>query len=421
MIKYVLSFLMFINFVYGIDAQLEILKRVSNIPTVTVKASQDCTDTKLCRELEYLINKDLEVSGHFKSEKNDQVMMFGERPNMIKLKQNEIDLYINFSIERDGEGLILNLKMFDTNSRNEVLSKRYKTSKDDRYPFLAHKVAIDINDHLNAPSIDWMDRFVIFARYTGVKQSEIVIADYTLTFQKTIVKGGFNIFPKWASKEQEEFFYTAYINGVPTLLKANIYTGSRQRILKSDGMIVCSDVSKDGKRILVTMSPNSQPDIYEYNLITRMKTKITRYKGIDVGGSYVDNDTRVVFVSDRLSKPNIFAKDIKGKGVERMVYHGRNNSSCTTYNDMIVYSSRESNNEFGSNVFNLYLISTQSAYIKQLTSSGVNQFAKFSADGESVLFIKRYNGKSYLGIVRLSYDKSFLFPLKVGKLQSIDW
>lgn len=421
MIKYVLSFFIFINFMYGIDAQLEILKRVSNIPTVTVKASQDCIDAKMCKDLEYLINKDLEVSGHFKSEKNDQVVMFGERPNMIKLKQDEIDLYITFSIEKDGEGLILNLKMFDINSRNEVLSKRYKTSKDDRYPFLAHKVAIDINDHLNAPSINWMDRFVIFARYTGVKQSEIVIADYTLTFQKTIVRGGFNIFPKWASKDQEEFFYTSYINGVPTLLKANIYTGSRQKILKSDGMIVCSDVSKDGNRILVTMSPNSQPDIYEYNLITRTKTKITRYKGIDVGGSYVDNDTRVVFVSDRLSKPNIFAKDINGKGVERMVYHGRNNSSCTTYNDMIVYSSRESNNEFGANVFNLYLISTQSAYIKQLTSSGVNQFAKFSADGESVLFIKRYKGKSYLGIIRLSYDKSFLFPLKAGKLQSIDW
>jgi TolB protein len=37
------------------------------------------------------------------------------------------------------------------------------------------------------------------------------------------------------------------------------------------------------------------------------------------------------------------------------------------------------------------------------------------------LFIKNYKGKSYLGIIRLNYNKSFLFPLKSGKLQSIDW
>ena len=129
----------------------------------------------------------------------------------------------------------------------------------------------------------------------------------------------------------------------------------------------------------------------------------------------------MVFVSDRLKRPNIFAKSINGKAVERMVYHGRNNSSATTYNDMIVYSSRDSNSEFGGNTFNLYMISTKSSFIKRLTSSGINQFAKFSSDGESVLFTKKHKGRSYLGILRLSYDKTHLFPLKVGKLQSIDW
>ena len=72
-------------------------------------------------------------------------------------------------------------------------------------------------------------------------------------------------------------------------------------------------------------------------------------------------------------------------------------------------------------MFNLYLISTQSESIRRLTTQGVNQFPKFSQDGESILFIKNYNDKSYLGIIRLNYSKSFLFSLKSGKLQSIDW
>ena len=107
-------------------------------------------------------------------------------------------------------------------------------------------------------------------------------------------------------------------------------------------------------------------------------------------------------------------------GVERMIYHGRNNSQCTTSDDYIVYSSRESDNEFGDNVFNLYFISTKSDYVRRLTTNGRNQFPKFSSNGESILFIKSAD-KSYLGIIRINYNKSFLFPLKSGKLQSIDW
>lgn len=419
--KYLLSIFLVVNFLYGVDAELEILKKVTNIPSVSVKKSIDCDDKKLCRDIENLITKDLEVSGHFKTINTKYTLPLDTTPNMVTLKRENIDLYVTFNVKKEGKALNVSLKMYDINSRNLVINKTYTTSKASRFPFLVHRVAIDINAHLNAPSIDWMNRFVIFSKYTGVKQSEIVIADYTLTFQQTIIRGGFNIFPKWAGDEQEEFFFTSYVNSVPTLYKANIYTGKRKRILKSDGMIVASDVSKDGNKVLVTMSPNSQPDIYEYNLKTKRKKRITRYKGIDVGGSYVDNDTRVVFVSDRLKKPNIFAKSINGKGVERMVYHGRNNSSCTTYNDMIIYSSRDTSSEFGFNTFNLYMISTKSSFIKKLTSSGINQFAKFSSNGESVLFIKKDKGKSYLGIIRLSYDRTYLFPLKVGKLQSIDW
>ena len=56
-----------------------------------------------------------------------------------------------------------------------------------------------------------------------------------------------------------------------------------------------------------------------------------------------------------------------------------------------------------------------------LTTNGKNQFPKFSNDGESVLYIKNDKQKSYLGIIRVNYNKSFLFGLKTGKLQSIDW
>jgi len=421
MLKIVLFFIFF-EFAFSIDATMEIVKNKSNLPTISVVAASDTIkddliDTKLLK----LIQKDLQVSSHF----NDNPIVietdYVEMPKYNQLKENGIDLYLVFRVNKDSEKrYIVNIKLYDVNTNHVVLSKSYETSSLERYPFLAHKIAIDVNRYLKAPSIEWMDKFVIFARYLDSKTSEIVISDYTLTYQKVVVKGGLNIFPKWANPEQNAFYYTSYKGVTPALMRQNLYTNHIETILTSDGMIVCSDVSDDGKKLVLTMAPNSQPDIYVYNTETKLKTRITKYAGIDVGGNFVENDSKIVFVSDRLKYPNIFAKKIGQNGVERMIYHGRNNSQCTTSDDYIVYSSRETDNEFGKNVFNLYLISTKSDYVRRLTTNGRNQFPKFSSNGESILFIKSTD-KSYLGIIRVNYNKSFLFPLKSGKLQSIDW
>ena len=105
-----------------------------------------------------------------------------------------------------------------------------------------------------------------------------------------------------------------------------------------------------------------------------------------------------------------------GGSVEQMVFHGKNNNSVSTFENYVVYSSREA-----SGGFNIYLISTQTDFIRQLTANGKNNYPRFSSDGQSVVFIKELGGQSSLGVVRLNENRSFQFPLKVGKIQSIDW
>jgi TolB protein len=158
-----------------------------------------------------------------------------------------------------------------------------------------------------------------------------------------------------------------------------------------------------------------------YDTVTGSKKKLTKYRGIDVSGSFVDNDSSIVFISERLGYPNIFSKSINGGKVEQMVYHGKNNSSCTSFDKYIVYSSRDKKSSFGKGTFNLYLISTQTDFIRKLTNSGKNLFPRFSNDGQSVMYIKYMDNRSALGILRLNANRSFLFPLNAGKIQSLDW
>lgn len=408
---------------FAADAELDIIKGSTTLPKIEIGVAPGAMKKELTNKIKKMIEKDLEVSGHFEVIPSNEVVDYNAMPNLLTLSNKGTDLYLNLDSQVSGfGGYSVALKLYDINAKQLVFNRSFTTSVEERFPFLAHRISIAVNNHMKAPSIDWMDKFILFSQYKEARKADIIIADYTLTFQKAVIRGGLNIFPKWADQtKQEEFYYTTYDNGIPTLIKTNLYTRKRETIMKSEGMLVASDISKDGKKLLITASPEYQPDIYLYDTKNKSKIRLTTYKGIDVGARFVENDSKIVFVSDRLGYPNIFSKKLGSRGVERLVYHGKNNSSATTHKDYIVYTSRDKGNELGDFAFNLYLISTKSDFLKRLTANGSNQFPKFSPDGESIIFLKTVNDKSSIGIIRLNHDKSFLFPLENGKIQSIDW
>jgi len=423
-IKKISLIVLFAIFSYGVDATIEVVKKFKNLPIITIEdGSIGENSFHKSEKLYKILIGDFKVSSHFRVHNSNKYMRsdFESDPKFIEYKNSNVDLVLKYQTKLEpNNSLEVVTKLYDINTNELVYQKSYNTTKSEKFPFISHKIAIDVNKYLNAPSIDWMQKFIIFARYVNKKESEILISDYTLTYQKVIIKGGLNIFPKWASDKQEEFYYTSYLEK-PTLFKLNIYNGKREKITQSDGMLVCSDVTDNGDKMLLTMAPEGQPDIYLFDVNTKKKTRITKYKGIDVNANFLEDGNKIAFVSDRLGYPNIFAKEIGSSAVEQLVYHGKNNNSCSSYKNYIVYTSRERESEFNGKMFNLYLISTQSDFIRRLTTIGVNQFPKFSKDGESILFIKHYQNESALGIIRINYNKSYLFPLRVGKLQSIDW
>ncbi|WP_458701689.1 Tol-Pal system protein TolB [Sulfurospirillum sp. 1307] len=421
--KKIIVLMALISSLFSYDATVEIVKKLDRLPKIALQdASDSSVDFNFRQRFFKILKGDLRVSSHF-----DVIDLYLEssydgniEDNFLSDKKADLILRYNLSLEDSGY-VIAKVKLLNAKSGQVDSEKIYKISKQNRYPFLAHKITVELNDKIGAPSIAWMEQFVIFAKYTDSKKSEIVISDYTLSFQKTIVKGGLNIFPKWANKEQSAFYYTSYNGKKPTLYKVDVRNGRRVRVISAEGMLVCSDVSSDGKKLLLTMAPKDQADIYMYNVETKNLEKITSYSGIDVNGNFIDNDERIVFVSDRLGYPNIFAQKIGSRSVEQLVYHGKNNNSVSAYDNYIVYSSREKGSEFGAKTFNLYLISTKTDYIRQLSATGKNLYPRFANDAETILFIKYYNNQSALGVIRLNANKSYLFPLKVGKIQSIDW
>jgi TolB protein len=411
----ILVFFLLSIYLYGVDAILQIEKDVevrTHIGIVDSSSQRNST-------IEDILLSDLKISGHFLVDDKIYNEDFDTPIMTPSLKNQEYVLKYRFE---SLNGSSLSIRLLKASDSKEVFKKKYSISNKLKAPFLIHKAIYDINGFLRYPDIDWINRYVIFSRYTTPKHSEIVIADYTFHYKKVVIRGGLNLFPKWANREQKSFFYTSFNGLYPTLYRLNIYTGAKSKIISSEGMLVCSDINKNGNKILLTMAPNGQPDIYQLDLSTKTKQRITTFEGIDVNGKYINDGSSIVFVSNRLGYANIFKKSISGiGGVTQMVFHGKNNNSIDSYNNKIVYSSRESSNSFGMNKFNIYLQELDTGRLRAITTTGNNQFPRFNNDGNIIEYIKRYDGSSYIGYSNLATHKSLLFPLGVKKIQAIDW
>ncbi|HFQ61107.1 MAG TPA: Tol-Pal system protein TolB [Epsilonproteobacteria bacterium] len=399
---------------YAADATLKIQKDVEQRSRIALVDASPVVNNTFFK----ILLSDFKISGHFLADTTHHIGDVNSNYLLPVLKSKEYVLKFALS-QQTGTKLIV--RLLKASDSTEVFRKRYAIPTKNKMPFLAHKAVSDINNVLNYADISWINRYVIFSRYTTPRHSEILLADYTFNYKKVIIKGGLNLFPKWADPEQKSFYYSAYSGLMPVLYKINIYTGVKHKVAMSEGMLVCSDVSKDGSKLLLTMAPHGQADIYELDLGTQIKTRITTFNGIDVNGKYIDDESRIVFVSNRLGYANIFKKSIHSAAVSQVVYHGHNNNAVDAYKNKIVYSSRESKNSFGANTFNLYLTSSTGTGTRPLTTTGANQFPRFSTDGSVIQFIKHRGRGSSIGYINLKSHQSLLFPLSGRKIQSIDW
>ncbi len=409
--RYILLFLLTLN-LYSFDAVLSIEKDVESKATLSLledssSAGSSANHSKLFK----LLLTDLKMSGHFVVDTQLRRASFDDA--LLPVELHDREYLLKYSYARNATQL--KVKLIRTADSTVMFQNAYSINVAGRYPFLAHNAIVDINKALGYEDISWMKRNILFSKYTSSGKSEIWIADYTLSFSSLLVRGGLNLFPKWANSNQSAFYYTSYNDTLPTLYKVSMSSGKRKRVISSQGMLVASDVSADGSKILLTMAPNGQPDIYEYNVNSGSKKRLTHFRGIDVNGKYLGDESRIAFVSDRVGRANIYTKSIGSRSVSRAAHYGNDNSSCDASGQYLLYSVREG----GSN--NIYLGSANSSYVRPLTSSGKNRLPRFSTDGKVILYIKKNGGRNLIGYMNLATKQSALFKMQSGKIQSIDW
>jgi len=415
-LKIISIFFMLVQLLWGTDATIEIVKGVEGLSPLAIEDASPVSN-EMSQKFSQMLAADMNVVSLFTVDESYATAPYEALTPAANHKNAQY--LLRYRLVNDGMGGIkADIKLLRNGS--EMFIKSYVLKQSEMMVFLSHTVAYDINSKLGGSPIDWIKRKVLFIRQSSPRHSDIIAADYTLSYQKVILKGGMYGFAKWANREQTDLYYTALSDYRPTIYKMNLLNGNKEKLISSDGMAVCSDVSEDGRRLLLTLAPEGQPDIYLYDLNNQSKTRITDYSGIDVNGQFM-GDGSIAFVSNRMGYPNIFSTRPNSTAVTPLVYQGKNNSSLSSYKNFLVYKARENSATFAGNSFNLHLLSLNSGAVKRLTASGENDFPRFSADGEAILYIKQEGSRSSIGVIRFGVNKSFAFPLKIGRIQSIDW
>ncbi len=418
--KKLLLITLFLSNIFAADASIDIEKSATNLVKLAIESYADSSVGQSEKNMiDSMMLKDIIVTDHLKTVSTTCETNFDDPLNTANLIQKNARIVLRYKSYKTPNGFNIQTKIFDI-SGVVISAKKYQVPSFAEYPFAIHSVAVDLNDLIKAPPVNWMQNFVVISKDAGPKKSDIIVADYTLTYQKTLISGGYNIFPIWGSNDQSSIYYTAYEES-PTLYKYDIHTGKKTRIISSQGMLVCSDVSSDGSKLLLTMAPTSLPDVFLYDTNTKKVTNVSSFAGIDVNGNFLENNTKVAFVSDRLGQPTIFSKKLDSTYVEQLLIRegGGKNSSFSAKENFIVYSARDTVD--GVAMQNIFHLDVASKKTTKLTVSGWNTMPKVSQNGDAVMFVKNDNGRTYLGIIRLNSLASFLFPMNMGKIKSFNW
>lgn len=413
----VLFFIFYSISLFCADASIDIEKSTTNLVKLAIESYSDISIGQSEKNMiDSMMLNDIKVTDHLTTVATSTKGRFEDSFDGSVMSQNSAKILLRYKSTKTTTGLLLETKVFDIGGKI-LSSNKYQVPSFSEYPFAVHKVAVDLNNLIKAPPVNWMQNFVVLSKDMGPKKSDIVVADYTLTYQKTLISGGYNVFPIWGSSDQSSIYYTAY-ESLPTLYKYDIYSGKKTKIISSQGMLVCSDVSSDGKKLLLTMAPTNLPDVFLYDVITKKNTNISNFAGIDVNGNFIGDGTKVAFVSDRLGSPTIFLKKLDAPNVEQLIFSGKN-SSFSSKENFLVYNVRESSD--GASVQNIYHMDINTRKSTKLTNSGWNTVPKVSQNGDAIMFVKNDKGRTYLGVIRLNSLAVFLFPMNMGKIKSFNW
>jgi TolB protein len=224
------------------------------------------------------------------------------------------DGLVTGTVQKDGTGLRIQMRLFNVRSRQVVFAREYSGSAGNPRAY-AHTIADEIHQQQRAlrgvartklTFASDRDREKILTTVEDRDVKEVYIADYDGANQRRItVNRTLSITPTWAP-DGRSIAYTSYVRGFPTIFISYIYEGKRDEPTRGGTQNWLPAWSPDGTKIAFTSNRDGNPELYVMNRDGSGLRRVTNHPAIDTTPTWSPTGTQIAFTSDRAGGPAIY-------------------------------------------------------------------------------------------------------------------
>ena len=340
-----------------------------------------------------IVAKDLDLSGLFKVIDRGAYI---EDPQRSGVTADTIDFrdwstigaqaLVKGSIERDGEGLVVEARLFDVVEGRQIGGKRYRAG-DDELRRIAHRFADEIMQILTGERGPFESRIAFASRRRG-RLKEIYTMSLDAGDLRAVTRdGSIALAPSW-SPDGRSLLFTSFASGNPSLFTSDL--GGEKRLLSSRrGLNLGGRWAPGGRAIAVALESGGATDIALLDPNGQIMHFVTKDRSIDVSPSWSPDGQSIVFCSDRDGGPQIYVVGAQGGTPRRVTFEGSYNTSpaWSPKGDRIAYASRIGGR------FQVLTVGLGGGDLKKITATrGDNEDPSWSPDGRYLIFSSTRDG-----------------------------
>jgi TolB protein len=241
------------------------------------------------------------------------------------------------SLALEGERFVLDARLVDYSSREEIFSKRYRFSGKARRK-VAHHLCDEICYFLVGERGIATTRLLFCRR--GGEAKDLFVVDYDGFGEGKLTNGELTVSPLWL--DGERICYTSYKRGNPDCYLVDLSRRKRTLISHRKGINIAGSYFAERDEIAATLSVKGNSEIYIIDSSGAFVRRLTRNRAIDCSPVWAPNGNEIAFLSDRSGTPQIYVMDKFGGNVRRLTASGNYNTSpaWSPLGDWIAYVSR---------------------------------------------------------------------------------
>lgn len=384
------------------------------VPELTTVKGKHNSITK---EITELVRNDLDIAGLFKV--LDERSFLGgdtdvETIDFAKWVSIEAFALVKGIVEEKGGKLLLEMRLYDTQTRQLLVGKQYTVGKKD-YPVAVHRFMDELLQALTGAPGPFNSEVASACGKINGRQIFVTAIDGTRQRNVTKIKGN-NISPNW-SPDGGSIAFTSFQTRFPEIFMASSGGGGLKQLTRNNATNITPAFSPGGDTIAFASSVTGDTELYLMNRSGKIIRRITNVLNIDLSPAWSPDGSRIAFASERAGNLHLFVTGADGGGGARLTYTGYQNDQpdWSPNGQKIVFTARDRG------AFDIFMMNSDGSLIQRLTrDEGNNESPTWSPDSRYIAFSSARAGASGIYVMLDDGNNQTLIP-NTGGCVNPDW